>query len=110
MPEHLSSSVYYFLENELVNQYPYWTNSANGQAIWFDGNGSTWLVGVTKNVGTNIGGILGPSGKDDWPHEIRDGWRYVRTSYGTSETIWTIAESFKINFKADPDPGFDFIS
>ena len=68
----------YILSDGLVNGYPYWLKTGDGsQAIWFDKVGSNWKVGTKENLGTNTGGIVGPKGKDSYPNEIKQGWRYA---------------------------------
>ena len=66
----------YILSDGLVNGYPHWLKNDRSQAIWFDKVSSVWLVNTKNNLGTNKGGILGPDGKDSYPNEIEQGWRY----------------------------------
>ena len=66
------------LQNGLVNGYPHWLQTGDGsQAIWFDKVASTWLVFDKSRLGDNFGGIAGPGGKDSYPNEIKQGWRYA---------------------------------
>ena len=66
------------LQNGLVNGYPHWLQTGDGsQAIWFDKVASTWLVFDKSRLGDNYGGIAGPLGKDSYPNEIIQGWRYA---------------------------------
>ena len=37
---------------------------------------TNWKVGYKENLGTNSGGISGPAGKDSYPNEIKQGWKY----------------------------------
>jgi len=68
----------YILANGLVNGYPHWLKTSDGsQAIRFDKVGSSWLVGPKEKLGTKTGGIGGPNGKDSYPNEIKQGWRYA---------------------------------
>ena len=67
----------YVLANGLVNGYPHWLKLDESQAIWFDKVASSWLVSEKENLGTNTGGISGPKGKDSYPNEIKQGWRYA---------------------------------
>ena len=64
------------MSDGLVNGYPHWLKSDGSDAIWFDKVGSSWLVGTKEVLGTNTGGIGGPYGKDSYPNEIKQGWRY----------------------------------
>ena len=64
------------MSDGLINGYPYWLKSDGSDAIWFDKVGSSWLVGTKEVLGTNTGGIGGPYGKDSYPNEIKQGWRY----------------------------------
>ena len=66
----------YILADSPVNGYPYWLKSNGSQAIWFDKVASNWKVSVKENLGTNTGQIAGPHGKDSYPNEIKQGWRY----------------------------------
>ena len=66
----------YILSGGLVNGYPYWLKTDGSQAIWFDKVSSAWLVGDKEDLGKNNGEILGPFGKDSYPNEIKQGWRY----------------------------------
>ena len=69
----------YILRETLVNGYPCWLKTGNGsqEAIWFSRVGSAWLVGSKDNLGTKYGRISGPDGKDSYPNEIKQGWRYA---------------------------------
>ena len=64
------------LADGLVNGYPHWLKTDGSQAIWFDKVTSSWFVGSKSNLGTKTGGISGPDGKDSYPNEIKQGWRY----------------------------------
>ena len=74
----------YILSDGLVNGYPHWLKTDGSQAIWFDKIGSSWLVGSKKNLGTKRGGIGGPQGKDSYPNEIKQGWRYANNGFQDS--------------------------
>ena len=63
--------------NSLVNGYPHWLKADESQAIWFSKAASSWSVDRKENLGTNVGGIQGPKGKDSYPNEIKQGWRYA---------------------------------
>jgi len=67
----------YTLANGLVNGYPHWLKLDGSQAIWFDKNGSLWLVSTKEKLGTKTGAIFGPHGKDSYPNEIKQGWKYA---------------------------------
>jgi len=58
----------YILGNSLVNGYPYWLKADESQAIWFSKAASSWSVDRKENLGTNVGGIQGPKGKDSYPN------------------------------------------
>ena len=66
----------YKLSDGLVNGYPHWLKTDGSQAIWFDKINSNWKVGDKEYLGTKTGGISGPNGKDSYPNEIKQGWRY----------------------------------
>ena len=71
------------LENGLVNGYPHWLKTGDGsQAIWFDKVASNWKVSEKEDLGTDTGGIAGPLGKDSYPNEIKQGWRYADNTVG----------------------------
>ena len=84
----------YILNYSLVNGYPHWLKSDGSDTIWFDKVYSVWLVGDKEDLGTNTGGILGPDGKDSYPNEIKQGWRYY------DGTKWQDAGSNDVIFKA----------
>ena len=73
---HPSKACTYSLSDGLVNGYPHWLKTDGSQAIWFDKVSSSWFVDYKENLGTNIGGIAGPQGKDAYPNEIKQGWSY----------------------------------
>ena len=77
----------YHLQKELVNSYPYWNQVNGSNAIWFrrkdvgewwkiNKSYRHWHVGQKKNLGGDIGKILGPRGIDISPSRITSGWRY----------------------------------
>ena len=84
----------YILADSLVNGYPHWLKTDGSQAIWFNKIGSAWLGHKKENLGTDIGGIAGPKGKDSYPNEIKQGLRY----YGSG--AWNEAVPNDIIFKA----------
>ena len=61
----------------VINGFPYWLKTDGNQAIWFDKVGSNWKVYDKSRLGENFGGITGASGKDSYPDEIKQGWRYA---------------------------------
>ena len=67
----------YILGDSLVNGYPHWLKAYGSQAIWFDKVASNWKVSDKKYLGSNIGAIAGPNGKDSYPNEIKQGWRFA---------------------------------
>ena len=67
----------YILADGLVNGYPHWLKNDRSQAIWFNKDGSSWLVSTKNNLGTKYGGIRGPQGKDCFPNEIKQGWTFT---------------------------------
>ena len=108
----------YILADGLVNGYPHWLKTGDGSdaisfdkvasawlvdphwlktgdgsdAIWFDKVASAWLVGPKKYLGTGIGHIAGPNGKDSYPNEIKQGWKFTPG--------WQDATPSEIMFKA----------
>ena len=73
----------YILGDSLVNGYPHWLKLDGSQAIWFDKIASSWLIGPKSSLGINNGGLSGPYGKDSYPNEIKQGWRYGDLVQGT---------------------------
>ena len=103
----------YVLANGLVNGYPHWLKTGNGgQAIWFDKVASSWLVYDKSRLGSNTGGISGPYGKDSYPNELKQGWRYADNgawqNAGPNDVIFKaigtffIPSLFKINSTFSP--------
>ena len=86
----------YILGDGLINGYPHWLKTDGSQAIWFDKVVSSWKVSEEDDLGTSLGGISGPKGKDCYPNEIKQGWRFV---IGSAEP-WADAPSSDIIFKA----------
>ena len=86
----------YTLGNSLVNGYPHWLKADESQAIWFSKAASSWSVDRKENLATNVGGIHGPKGKDSYPNEIKQGWRYVTDP----DDPWADATPSEIIFKA----------
>ena len=74
----------YILNDSLVNGYPHWLKTDGNRAIWFNKVTSSWLVGSKSNLGTKRGGISGPDGKDSYPNEIKQGWRYSDNGFKDS--------------------------
>ena len=84
----------YILADGPVNGYPHWLKTSDGsQAIWFDKDGSSWLVFSKEYLGSKTGGIAGPNGKDSYPNEIKQGWQY-------SDNDWHDAGPNDVIFKA----------
>ena len=75
--ERFTSPGIYILGNSLVNGYPHWLKADESQAIWFSKAASSWSVDRKENLGTDVGGIQGPKGKDSYPNEIKQRWRYA---------------------------------
>ena len=88
----------YILCERLVNGYPYWLKTGDGsQAIWFDKEVSNWKVSTKEDLGSNIGAISGPKGKDSYPNEIKQGWRYVENGFqdaGPNDVIFKAIGTF----------------
>ena len=82
----------YILSGGLVNGYPRWLKTDGSLAIWFDK--VNWKVGTKDNLGTRTGGIGGPAGKDSYPNEIKQGWKYY------NGTNWADAGPNDVIFKA----------
>ena len=65
----------YILSDGLIDGYSHWLKTDGSRAIWFNKVSSAWLVGSKKNLGNGV--ILGPDGKDAYPNEIKQGWRFA---------------------------------
>ena len=79
----------YLLESRLINGYPLWIQKAGSNAIWFNKPSSGWIVGSESEVGNDFGGIKGPSGIDDYPTQIQDGFTYYHDGEWHSAAIST---------------------
>ena len=77
----------YHLQKELINSYPFWNQLNGSNSIWFGkvtvqkwwkerNNYRYRHIGQKKNLGGDIGEILGPVGIDISPSRITSGWRY----------------------------------
>ena len=71
----------YILADGLVNGYPHWLMTDGSQAIGFNKASSSWLVYKKEDLGTKTGYISGPRGKDSYPNEIKQGWRYATPAW-----------------------------
>ena len=99
----------YILSDSLVNGYPHWLKTDGSQAIWFDKVSSGWLVYKKGFLGSKYGGIGGPKGKDSYPNEIKQGWKYGDSTVGGPvdagpddvifKTIGTVFKSLFYNMK-----------
>ena len=83
----------YTLSIGLENGYPHWLKTDGSQAIWFN-KVTSWVVYDKSRLGDDVGGIFGPHGKDSYPNEIKQEWRYY------DGTNWQDAGSNDIIFKA----------
>ena len=63
------------MSDGLIDGYSHWLKTDGSRAIWFNKLSSAWLVGSKKNLGNGV--ILGPDGKDAYPNEIKQGWRFA---------------------------------
>ena len=87
----------YILADGLVNGYPHWLQTSEGsQAIWYGKVSSAWFVAPKKFLGTNSGFIAGPNGKDSYPNEIKQGWKYADPAFEP----WQDAGHNDVIFKA----------
>ena len=84
------------MRDGLINGYPNWLKTDRSKAFWFDKASSAWLVGKNEDLGSNTGYISGPSGKDSYPNEIKQGWKYVTDP----DDPWADANPSEIIFKA----------
>ena len=67
----------YFLQEDKTNNKPIWIHQRGGKAIWWDNTSPPyWIVGSFENLGSSIGGIIGPSNNDSSPNQISNGWSY----------------------------------
>ena len=65
----------YFLQEDKINNKPYWIHQSHGKAIWWDNNGF-WVVGNFGNLGSSTASIIGPSNNNSPPNQITNGWQY----------------------------------
>ena len=72
----------YTLQSTPVNGNPWWKKGMfDKEALWFDEIAGNWLFGYDKDLGTNIGGVEGPFGIDQWPNNISSGWQYASNEW-----------------------------
>ena len=65
----------YILQPQLVNGYPTWKSKLYKNSLWFGILIARWVIGLTSDLGTKRGAILGPKTEDDWPQNL-SGWQY----------------------------------
>ena len=68
----------YNLQPELVNSYPCWTNRTKTNSIWFDIETREWKVGSMSDISSRKSHIIGPTGEEDWLHNLSSRWKYVQ--------------------------------
>lgn len=67
----------YSLQSSVVKGHPYWKKSSTGiEAVWFDERNGNWKVGAGQNIGSDLCGIQGPCGVDEWPTNISSKWKF----------------------------------
>ena len=69
----------YTLQLTPVNGNPWWKKGMFD--IWFDERNAKWRFGDDEDLGTNIGGVSGPFGIDQWPNDISSGWKYYSNGW-----------------------------
>ena len=60
----------------MINGYPYWLHENQRHSLWFNKIATNWTIGSKDNLGIAKVGIAGPKGKDSYPQELTQGWRY----------------------------------
>ena len=63
----------YSLQSSLVNGFPYWNHDSSDNAIWMYGQ---WKIAPNEYIGTDISGIQGPFGIEEWPNNISSKWKF----------------------------------
>ena len=90
----------YSLQSSLVNGFPNWEHDSSDMAIWMYGQ---WKLAPNEYIGTDIAGIQGPYGIEEWPNNISSKWQFA-----LGGTKWQEAESGDIVFE-DCSPKGNFI-
>ena len=80
----------YSLQSSLVNGFPYWNHDSSDNAIWMYGQ---WKIAPNEYIGTDISGIQGPFGIEEWPNNISSKWQFA------SGGKWNEAECGDIVFE-----------
>ena len=84
---HGSKGGTYFLQEDMINDKPYWIHQSGGKAVWWNSN-DYWMVGKFENLGKDFGNIIGPSKNDSPPNQITNGWQYYYDGTNDDETNW----------------------
>ena len=78
----------YFLQEDKINNKPYWIHQSGGNAIWWNDKYDYWMVGNFENLGKDFGNIAGPSKNDSPPNQITNGWQCYYDGTNDDETNW----------------------
>ena len=94
----------YHLQDDLVNNYPYWDQIDGNNSLWFgkeypnkyskhyqEQTQRRWFLGPREYHGKVTGYIIGPKGIDDPPTRIIKGWKYF-------DNEWKEATGSEITF------------
>ena len=93
----------YHLQDEHVNNYPYWYQINGSHAIWFFDSTRRWYLGPKQYLGGQHYDInlIGPRGIDKAPTQIRKGWKYWHNAWkdaADSEIIFQDLSPSKLQY------------
>ena len=74
----------YFLQDSLIDGFPFWKNNEQNLTIWFNKINDHWSISNSKDVGTANWVFAGPKNISELPHRIDSDWKYKSAQYGFS--------------------------
>ena len=69
-PELNSASGEYVLQDEKINELPFWRHTKFAYVIWYNIDANRWMISHSKDIGTSKCIFAGPVDNQKWPNEI----------------------------------------
>ena len=60
----------YVLQDETINNLPFWRHTTLAYVIWYNVNADRWMISHSKDIGTSKCIFAGPVDNQKWPNEI----------------------------------------
>ena len=100
---HGSKGGTYFLQEDMINDKPYWVHQSGGKAIWWNIKYDMWMIGNFEDLNKNLGSIKSPPNNARPPNQITNDWRYwngtnwLNITNGVNFEDWTFKPSKVLN-------------